>query len=257
MIQLQQVVKHYRDQPKPALNEISLKIGKGEFCLLTGPSGAGKSTLLRLLFCAERATRGEIWLNGENLEALRRNRHPYLRRNVGVVFQDFKLIDRMSVFDNVALALEVQGTSRSEVQMRTTAMLDQVSLLHKREQRSETLSGGEQQRVAIARALVADPLILLADEPTGNLDAERSGDIMALLLRANARGTTVVVATHDPYLLEKYHHRTVALRDGRIEEDRRFSLRPQEAHNDTAPPIAGYCDELDDKTLEEFSAYAG
>ncbi len=222
MIELYHVQKRYPGQDAPALDDINLQVDKGEFCLLTGPSGAGKSTLLRLLFLAEEATRGQVLIGGKNVAQVKKRHRPMMRRNLGVVFQDFKLLERYSVFDNVSLALDVQGRRKDDVRQRTDKMLEQVGLAHKSDQKIAHLSGGEQQRVAIARALVTDPAILLADEPTGNLDPERSNDIMDLLLRAHARGTTILVATHDPALLERYRHRVVSLKAGRVEKDERF-----------------------------------
>jgi cell division transport system ATP-binding protein len=228
MIELFHVSKRYdlgarfaneRGVERPALDDVNLEIRKGEFCVLAGPSGAGKSTLLRLLFCAERASSGQVILQGKNLARLKPSQIPYVRRNIGVVFQDFKLLPEISVVDNVALALEVQGRAPEEVRRRSLEVLKQVGLSHKLHQRAANLSGGEQQRVAIARALVPEPAILLCDEPTGNLDAERAKDILELLMTAHVRGTTVVVATHDPNLLEGGRRRIVRLEDGRVVSD--------------------------------------
>lgn len=219
MIQFFHVYKNYRGQP--ALNDLSLDIVKGEFVFLTGPSGAGKTTLLKLIFCAERAHRGQILVSGRNITKIRESAIPFLRRNVGVVFQDFKLLGNASVAENVAVTLDVLALPRSEVQRRVIGMLKAVGLEHKADALPPRLSGGEQQRVAIARALVNDPAILLADEPTGNLDADLTADIMQLLSDANARGTTVVVATHDQALLTQHHRRTLLLSGGRITEDHR------------------------------------
>jgi cell division transport system ATP-binding protein len=216
VIELYHVVKRYEGADQAALDDVNLKIGKGELCLLTGPSGAGKTTLLRLLFCAETPTRGQVMIGGKNVARMRRRDIPHLRRNIGVVFQDFKLLPEHTVLENVGLALEVQGRSPEVVREKATALLQQVGLAHKLHQPCAKLSGGEQQRVAIARALVTDPAILLADEPTGNLDPERSQDIMELLLKANARGTTVIIATHDPAIIERYRRRQIALLDGKV-----------------------------------------
>jgi cell division transport system ATP-binding protein len=219
MIELFHVSKRYEGADRPALEDINLEIKKGEFCLLAGPSGAGKSTLLRLLFCAEMASTGQVILNGKNLARLKARQIPQVRRNIGVVFQDFKLLPAVSVLHNVSLALEVQGRPADEVTRRATDVLRQVGLAHKLHQPAANLSGGEQQRVAIARALVTEPAILLCDEPTGNLDAERAQDILDLLVTAHVRGTTVVVATHDPGLLESGRRRVVRIEDGRIVSD--------------------------------------
>jgi len=214
VIQFFHVYKTYPGDVQ-ALVDLTLEIDKGEFVFLTGPSGAGKSTLLRMVFCAERPTRGQLLVGGRNVARLAANAVPYLRRNIGVVFQDFKLLQRRTVEENVALALEVLGAPRREVRRRTYAVLKQVGLAHKIHQYPPRLSGGEQQRVAVARALVNEPQILLADEPTGNLDHERSSEIMNLLEAASARGTTIVVATHDLRLLER-GQRVIRLDAGRL-----------------------------------------
>jgi len=218
MIQLYNVSKAYqRDQA--ALADITLKVGKGEFVYLTGPSGAGKSTFLKLLYCAERPSRGQILINGRNITRFGAARIPYLRRNLGIVFQDFKLLTRRTVFENVAFPLEVQGRKRYEVSKKVYQTLKQVGLEHRLNYYPLQLSGGEQQRVAVARALVVDPLILLADEPTGNLDPEVTLDIMELFKSANARGTTVVMATHDRGLIREFPRRVLTLEAGRLTAD--------------------------------------
>ena len=214
MIQLFHVSKSYGSDAH-ALMDVSLEIDKGEFVFLTGPSGAGKSTLLKLIFCAERPSSGQLLVHGRNIGRLKRRAIPFLRRNMGVVFQDFKLLPRRTVQDNVAVALEVMGSPKRAIQKKSFQILREVGLAHKRNHFPPRLSGGEQQRVAIARALVNDPQILLADEPTGNLDAERATEIMDLLQEANARGTTVVVATHDAHLLNSYDKRSIRLEAGR------------------------------------------
>ena len=219
MIELYRIFKLYQGEV-PALNDVNLVVGKGEFVFLTGPSGAGKSTLLRLIMAAEEPTRGQIIVGGRNLARIDHRGIPFLRRNIGVVFQDFKLLPNRTVFSNVALTLEVQGLPAKEVKRRVEAMLERVSLGHKANAYPPQLSGGEQQRVAIARALVGDPAILLADEPTGNLDPALTIEVMDLLTACSARGTTVVVATHDLHLLDRYRKRTVRLAEGRIVEDR-------------------------------------
>ena len=214
MIELQNVTKVYDGSEQPALADVSLHIEKGEFCLLTGPSGAGKSTLLRLLFCALKPSQGEVILHDQALSQLKRDDIPLLRREIGVVFQDFKLLPHLTVYENTALTLEVRGTPQVEIDRKVKELLIQVGLGHRLNHRCEQLSGGEQQRVAIARALIGDPFILLCDEPTGNLDPERSKDIMELLLSANARGSTVIVATHDPTLINNYQRRILRLDEG-------------------------------------------
>jgi cell division transport system ATP-binding protein len=216
MIELYHVSKAYERAAAPALDDVNLHVGKGEFVFLTGRSGAGKTTLLRLLFLAERCSRGQVFIAGRNVAHLKDAQLPHLRRCIGVVFQDFKLMENRTVEQNVALALEVQGLAVDAVKGRVFETLRRVGLAHKRSSLPQILSGGEQQRVAIARAIVAEPLLLLADEPTGNLDPERAVDIMNLLTEVNTRGTTVMVATHDPGLVEKYPHRVIVLEAGRV-----------------------------------------
>ncbi|MEM6532438.1 MAG: cell division ATP-binding protein FtsE [Myxococcota bacterium] len=215
MIQLFHVYKSY-GQASPALVDINLEVEKGDFVFLAGGSGAGKSTLLKLIFAAERPSRGQLLINGRNIARLPRRAVPHLRRNIGVVFQDFKLLPRRTVEENVAVALEVLGAPKRTIRSRVYQVLKQVGLAHKLHQLPPQLSGGEQQRVAIARALVNEPQILLADEPTGNLDSERAAEIVSLLEQANSRGTTLLVATHDRELLEKSGRRVLNLNQGRM-----------------------------------------
>jgi cell division transport system ATP-binding protein len=218
LIQLFHVYKAFPGDP-PVLSDVTLDIDKGEFVYLTGPSGAGKTTLLKLLMCAEKATSGQILVGGRNVGKIRASAIPYLRRNIGVVFQDFKLLAHRTVFENVAFALDVLGVPRQVGREKVTRMLKLVGLEHKALSFPPKLSGGEQQRVVIARALVNDPTILLADEPTGNLDPKLALEILELLNEVNVRGTTVVVATHDTHLLQKSPRRTVRLEQGRIAAD--------------------------------------
>ncbi|MEJ2491938.1 MAG: cell division ATP-binding protein FtsE [Desulfuromonadales bacterium] len=226
MIQLYNVCKAYQRE-QYALKDITLKIDKGAFVYLTGPSGAGKSTLLKLLYCAERPTRGQILVNGRNITRYGAAKIPYLRRNIGIVFQDFKLLNRRTIFENVAFPLEVQGRKRFEISKKVYQMLKKVGLQHRLNHHPLQLSGGEQQRVAVARALVVDPQILLADEPTGNLDPEVTLDIMELFKGANARGTTVIMATHDRDLIRQFPRRVVALDAGHLSlDDMPLFVRP-------------------------------
>jgi cell division transport system ATP-binding protein len=219
MIQIYNVCKAYQ-KDSSALNDITLKIPKGDFVYLTGPSGAGKSTLLKLLYCAEKPSRGQILIDGLNITRMGPLKIPRLRRRLGVVFQDFKLLNSRTVFENVAFPLEVQGKKRYEVSKKVYQTLKMVGLEHKLQRHPLELSGGEQQRVAIARALVVDPLILLADEPTGNLDPEVTIEIMELFKGANARGTTVLLATHDREMIRRFPRRVVSLDGGRLIDDR-------------------------------------
>jgi cell division transport system ATP-binding protein len=218
MIQMFHVYKAYPGDP-PVLSDINLHVQKGEFVFLTGPSGAGKTTLMKLIFCGEKATKGQILVGGRNIARIRESAVPYLRRNIGVVFQDFKLLPHRTVEDNVAFTLDVLGVPRSVARERVQRMLKLVGLQHKAGSLPLKLSGGEQQRVVIARALVNDPTILLADEPTGNLDPALTLEIMDLLMDVNARGTTVMVATHDTSLITRYQKRTLRLERGFIVSD--------------------------------------
>ncbi len=199
-----------------ALKDISLSIEKGEFVFLTGPSGAGKTTLFKLISAYEQCTSGSVEVAGYDLNRIKFNQIPYFRRRLGVVYQDFRLLKQRTVFENVALPLEVRGDRYSYIERRVKDVLDQVSLSFKLDSFPEQLSGGEQQRVAIARALVHQPGVLIADEPTGNLDPGLSRDIMDLLERVNAQGTTVFVATHDMELVRNSKRRVVDLKNGSL-----------------------------------------
>jgi cell division transport system ATP-binding protein len=207
-----------------ALRDVSIELAKGEFVFLTGPSGAGKTSLLRLIFGAERPSEGQIVVLGRNIARLGESAVPPLRRRIGVVFQDFKLLPRRTVEENVALSLQVTGTPPRETRARVFAILKQLGLQHRRYHHPLSLSGGEQQRVAIARALVNEPEILLADEPTGNLDPELTVEIMDLIASAALRGTTVVVATHELEIVRRYGKRAVRLEGGQIVEDTQPSM---------------------------------
>ncbi len=215
MIQLFNVTKIYNGDI-PALQGVSMRVEKGEFVFLTGKSGAGKSTLLRLIFRAELPTKGAVLVNNFNIARLQRQSIPFLRRNIGVVFQDFKLLPQKTVFENIAFALEVLGRPRKEINQRVMHVLQQIELRHKRDVFPIRLSGGEQQRVAIGRAIINRPPIVLADEPTGNLDPEISQDIMTLFDQINQQGTTVVVATHDIDLIKKIRKKVFCLDNGKL-----------------------------------------
>lgn len=214
MIQLFHVSKVY--DRRAALADITLEVEKGEFVLLMGPSGAGKSTLLRLLIGAEQPDEGHILIQGRNVTKLKPSEIPHLRRRMGIVFQDFRLLPKKTVFDNVALPLLVQGASGLEVVRKVSEALRAVGIEHKKGQLPASLSTGEQQRVCIARAIVNGPIILLADEPTGNLDPELTSEIIELFKLINARGTTVMVATHDPQVMAQVNRRVVTLAQGRV-----------------------------------------
>ncbi|MBW1667992.1 MAG: cell division ATP-binding protein FtsE [Deltaproteobacteria bacterium] len=214
MIQLFHVTKRFG--ANIALQDISLRIRRGEFVFISGPSGAGKTTLLRLMFGAERPSEGQILIDGINLNRIRRVKLDMLRRRIGFVFQDFKLLNRKTVFQNVALASEVLGERRSITRKKAHQILRAVGLSSKEQAYPLQLSGGEQQRVAIARAMINNPLILFADEPTGNLDPEITKEIMILFRSINLRGTTVVIATHSRDLLENTDQRIVTLNRGQI-----------------------------------------
>lgn len=217
MIQLFRVSKEY-GRFRHALSDVSCSVDRGEFVFLTGPSGAGKSTFLRLLFREELPTCGQILVNGRNIGVLPESQVPYFRRTIGVVFQDFKLITRKSVFENIAFVQNVLGLPRAEQKRRAYQVLKRVGLHYQLNARPDELSGGEQQRVAIARAIVNQPTLLLADEPTGNLDPVLSEEIMRLFVEINIRGTTVVVATHDFELIRRMGRRVLTLDRGRLRE---------------------------------------
>jgi cell division transport system ATP-binding protein len=215
MIKLHRVTKYYENKIA-AINDINLNINKGEFVFITGPSGAGKSTLIKLIFSSERPNTGEIVVNNENITRMSSKKIPYFRRKVGVVFQDFKIIQNRSVFDNVAFPLDIIGTRRKLVKKKVWQVLKWVGLLQKKDSLPSQLSGGEQQRVAIARAIINNPILLLADEPTGNLDPKLSFEIMKLFKAINARGTTVVIATHDKNTALNFSENIITLERGKL-----------------------------------------
>jgi cell division transport system ATP-binding protein len=215
MIKLHRITKYYENKI-PAINDFNLSIRKGEFVFITGPSGAGKSTLIKLIFSSEQPNTGEIVVNNENITRMSSKEIPYFRRKVGVVFQDFKIIQNRSVFDNVAFPLDIIGTRRKLVKKKVWQVLKWVGLLQKKDSLPSQLSGGEQQRVAIARAIINNPILLLADEPTGNLDPKLSFEIMKLFKAINARGTTVVIATHDKNTALNFSENIITLERGKL-----------------------------------------
>lgn len=215
MIQFHQVTKRYPNGYE-ALNQVSFQVQRGEMVFVTGHSGAGKSTLLKLIMLMERPTQGQILVASQNLARIGANQIPYYRRNVGVVFQDHQLLHDRTVFDNVALPLKVAGHHHGEIARRVRAALDKVGLLQREKAYPITLSGGEQQRVGIARAVVNKPALLLADEPTGNLDAGLSAEIMRLFQDLNRVGVTVLIASHDLDLVHRMNGRELMLRQGRL-----------------------------------------
>ncbi len=218
MIDLQDVSKTY-SAGTPAINNINLHIDKGEFVFIVGDSGAGKSTLIKLLLKELEPSSGKIVINGKNLGRMRRKKVPFLRRDIGVVFQDFRLLKDRSVYENVAFAQRVVETPEKTIRRRVPAVLSMVGLAEKYRSYPKELSGGEQQRVAVARALVNNPPILLADEPTGNLDMENTWEIMHLLEEINNRGTTVIVVTHNREVVDAMQKRVITIRKGVIVSD--------------------------------------
>src|SRR3990172_5986944 len=227
MIQLYRVSKYY--EGVPALREVSFTIDKGEFVFVTGLSGAGKSTLLKILFCAERADEGQIIIQGMNTFRLGPSGIPYLRRNMGFVFQDYKLLQHKTVSENIALALKVVRTPYGEIERRSYQALKKVGMENKRHLTPPKLPGGEQQRVAIARALVNEPQVLLADEPTGNLDPQSGQDVFRLFKDINMKGTTVLVATHDWETVRKMQRRIITMERGRVTDDGKKPIQRTDA----------------------------
>ncbi len=218
MIEFTNVTKTYPNGTK-ALQDVNLVIDKGEFVFIVGSSGAGKSTLIKLIMREEKPTSGDITVNGFHLTQLKRRQIPLLRRSMGVVFQDFRLIPTMTVYDNVAFALRVTNVSYRDIRKRVPYILGLVGLASKAKCKPEQLSGGEQQRVALARALVNNPSMIIADEPTGNIDPELSFEIVALLNEINRVGTTILMVTHEHELVEQFHRRVVTIEHGNVVTD--------------------------------------
>jgi cell division transport system ATP-binding protein len=239
VVEFRDVTKVY-DGGSVGLEGASMRIGRGEFVFLVGPTGCGKSTCIRLLMKELEPSRGEISIAGRTLGEIARGRLPYMRRNIGVVFQDYKLLPNRTVYDNVAYSLQVIGEARQEIRRKVPDILRLVGLSTKLHNFPDELSGGEQQRVSIARAFVNHPPLVLADEPTGNLDPETSIGIMQLIYRINRTGTTVIVATHDKEMVDKMRRRVIELREGRIIRDELSGLyRPDESTTEFAIRLRG------------------
>ncbi len=218
LIELKDVSKKYR-RSTTALRHVSVSVNQGEFVYIVGPSGAGKSTFIKLLYREEKLSSGSLKVGEFNLAKMKKRQVPLLRRSIGVVFQDYKLLERKTVYENVAFAMEVIGEKRKHIKKRVTEVLELVGLKHKMRSFPNQLSGGEQQRVAIARAIVNNPKVLIADEPTGNLNPEISMEIMQVLERINLQGTTVLMATHNSQIVNSLRHRVIAIEDGKIVRD--------------------------------------
>jgi cell division transport system ATP-binding protein len=239
VVELRDVSKVY-DGGSVGLERATLSIGRGEFVFLVGPTGCGKSTCIRLLMKELEASSGDVLIAGKKLNDMDRSKVPYLRRNIGTVFQDYKLLPNRTVYDNVAYSLQVIGEQRDEIRRKVPDILSLVGLSTKLHNFPDELSGGEQQRVSIARAFVNHPPLLLADEPTGNLDPETSIGIMQLIYRINKTGTTVVVATHDKEMVDKMRRRVIELREGRIIRDEQSGMyRPDESTTEFAVRLRG------------------
>ncbi len=218
MIVMKNVYKKYPNGVV-ASNGINIKIERGEFVFVVGPSGAGKSTFIKMMYCEETPTSGDIIIDGVNLATMKRKRVPQLRRRIGVVFQDFKLLSKLNVYENIAFALEVIEESPANIRKRVNEVLELVGLSQKARMYPDELSGGEQQRVSIARSIVNSPRLVIADEPTGNLDPETSWEIMKIFERINLRGTTIIMATHNKDIVNRMKHRVIAVEDGIITRD--------------------------------------
>ena len=219
MIDFEHVTKIYKRSDKPALEDIDFHVADGEFVFLVGHSGAGKSTLLKLILREELPTEGRVLVDGKDVARLRRGKVPYLRRQMGIIFQDFRLIPTMTVYENIAFAMHVTNIGKKDIKERVNYMLELVHLEDKAKVYPEFLSGGEQQRVAVARALAHSPRLVIADEPTGNIDPELSLEMMQLLERVSKMGITVLVVTHEHELVHRFHQRVVTLSHGRIVSD--------------------------------------
>ncbi|KRL02900.1 cell division ATP-binding protein FtsE [Liquorilactobacillus capillatus] len=230
MIEFKRVFKEY-DNKITAANDFNITIKQGEFVYVVGPSGAGKSTFIKMMYREEKPTSGQIKINKFELGKIRDRDVPFLRREVGVVFQDFKLLPKLTVFENVAYALQVIEKAPAEVKARVERVLNLVGLADKADTFPDELSGGEQQRIAIARAIANKPQILIADEPTGNLDPRTANDIIKIIERINKQGTTIVMATHNSAIVNKYKHRVIEIDDGRVIRDQKRGGYKDESNN--------------------------
>ena len=218
MIEFRNVSKGYNNGTE-ALHNINLKVEKGEFVFIVGSSGAGKSTFLKLITCEERPNEGQVLIDGQDISHIRKGKIPYVRRKMGLVFQDFRLLKDRNIYENIAFALRVTETPTRVIKKKVPAALSLVGLAQKYKSFPKELSGGEQQRIAIARAIVNNPKVLIADEPTGNLDPDNSWEIMNLLERINLQGTTVLMATHNSQIVNTLRHRVIAIENGRVVRD--------------------------------------
>lgn len=238
-----------------AVENINLKIEDGEFVFIVGPSGAGKSTMLKLIMREEVPSEGQVIVNGRDLTKMKRNQVPYLRRTMGIVFQDFRLIDKMTVFENVAFAMRVTGTKQSVIKKRVPHVLKLVGLEGMDTRHPSELSGGEQQRVSLARALANEPSLIIADEPTGNVDPKRSYEIMNLLQEVNKMGTTVLVVTHEHNLVTKFNGRVIKLKRGKIVKDtaEEYYKERDKKERESADRFAGFDDNYENKTENKSS----
>lgn len=255
MIKFINVSKTYKDSDTHALNGISFDIDDGEFVFIVGPSGAGKSTLLKLIMREQKPTEGDIIIDDQVVNKLKRRHVPYLRRKMGMVYQDFRLIEKMNVFDNVAFAMRVIGESSSKIKKRVTQLIKLVGLEHKMSVRPSQLSGGEQQRVSLARALANNPKILIADEPTANVDANMSFEIMRILKKINELGTTVLVVTHDKTLVERFGGRIMELEKGRVIADSGAYKKSEIEKETTAEESNDSCENITNDTPSLAEAF--
>ena len=224
MIKFKNVTRSYKGNSPAALKDVNLEIKAGEFVSFIGHSGAGKSTMLKMLIGEEKPNDGEIWIEDIRVDKIKPHFMPYLRRRIGVIFQDFKLLETRTVFENVSLAMEVAGASKSEIERDVPKLLDLVGLAGKDKNYPRELSGGEKQRVSIARALSHNPILLIADEPTGNLDKTNAYDIITLLLKINNSGTTVLLATHDQEIVDKLKKRVITIQNGNVILDQEVGM---------------------------------